>query len=164
MGLQLPPELAGWLGVLGFTWPEADETKLFELGNTWTGFASTLQTAGDEADALVQQVWTENKGADFEALQQAWADPDAAVANLRTASRSCLAAGIGLFIAALVVLALKIMVIVQLIILVIQIAQAIATAIATFGASLLQIPIFKMITKVIVDILVDQAVGALLGG
>jgi hypothetical protein len=164
MGLQLPGELIGLLGMLGYTWPEADETELFELGNTWVEFGSKLETITADADAIAQQVWSRNKGADFEAFQQAWTDPDAAVSNLRTAARSCTAAGIGLFIAAAVVLALKISVIVQLIVLAIQIAQAIATAVATFGASLLEIPIFKMITGAIIDILIDQAIGALLGG
>lgn len=33
MGMELPGELRSLLGVLGYTWPEADETKLFEMGN-----------------------------------------------------------------------------------------------------------------------------------
>lgn len=42
MGLELPGELVSVLGVLGFSWPEADETKLFEMGNAWIGFGQTL--------------------------------------------------------------------------------------------------------------------------
>lgn len=71
---------------------------------------------------------------------------------------------IGLMIAAGVVLALKIQVIVQLILLAIQIAQAIATAAVTFGASLLEIPIFKTITGFIVDQLINMAIEAVLNG
>lgn len=72
--------------------------------------------------------------------------------------------GIGLIVAAGVVLALKIQVIVQLVLLAIQIAQAIATAVATFGASLLEIPIFKMITGMIIDQLIGMATDAVLNG
>jgi hypothetical protein len=67
-------------------------------------------------------------------------------------------------VAAGVVLALKISVIVQLVMLAIQIAQAIATAVVTFGASLLEIPIFKMITSMILDQLLGFAMQALLNG
>lgn len=163
MGLQLPGELVGLLGMLGFTWPEADETKLFELGNMWVRFGSTLEDTVRDAEAVARRVWTDHQGEEFSAFQQAWTAEDAAAQNLKTASRSCMAAGLGLFLAAGVVLALKISVIIQLIILAIQIAQAIATAAVTFGASLAQIPIFRIITKMIIDMLIDQAIGALLG-
>lgn len=64
-----------------------------------------------------------------------------------------------------IVLALKVNVIVQLTLLAIQIAQAIATAAVTFGASLLEIPIFKkIITGVIIDQLLNYATEAVLGG
>jgi ABC-type lipoprotein release transport system permease subunit len=70
----------------------------------------------------------------------------------------------GLMIAAAVVLVLKIHVIVQLTMLAIEIAQAIATAGPTLGASPAEIPIFKELTGFVIDILIDQAIGALLGG
>jgi hypothetical protein len=63
-----------------------------------------------------------------------------------------------------VVLALKINVVVQLTLLAIEIAQAITTAVATFGASLLEIPIFKSITGLILEQLLAFATEAILGG
>lgn len=163
MGLQLPGELIGLLGMLGYTWPEADETKLFDLGGTWMGFSSTLRDIATDADASAQRLWTENRGDDFTAFQERWTGEDSLTEAMTTAAGSCLAAGAGLFMAAGIVLALKISVIVQLVMLAIQIAQAIATAVPTFGASLAQIPIFKMITGAVIDLLIDQAIGALLG-
>jgi hypothetical protein len=62
------------------------------------------------------------------------------------------------------VLALKINVIVQLIMLAIEIAEALATAAPTFGASLAEIPIFKEITQLIIDQLINLALNAVLGG
>ena len=45
MGLQLPGELISLLSMLGYNWPQADETKLFEMGNAWMGFPDRI-TAG----------------------------------------------------------------------------------------------------------------------
>ncbi|MFG1998033.1 hypothetical protein ACGFNU_02660 [Spirillospora sp. NPDC048911] len=162
MGLQLPGELIGLLGMLGYTWPEADEMKLFELGNTWMGLSSTLRSGVAEADAVAQRVWTDNKGEDFDAFRTEWTGEDSAAQNLAGAADGCLMVAAGLMVAAAIVLALKIQVIVQLIMLAIQIAQAIATAPVTFGASLAEIPIFKTIVGAIIDLLIDQAINALL--
>jgi hypothetical protein len=163
VGLQLPSELISLLGMLGYTWPEADETKLFELGQTWMGFGSSLQGVISDADAAAQQVWSRNKGDDIDAFKNVWSQEDSPVEILRDSTNGAMIIGACFFICAGIVLALKISVIVQLVILAIQIAQAIATAVVTFGASLLEIPIFKMITGAIIDILIDQALGALLG-
>jgi len=62
-----------------------------------------------------------------------------------------------------IILALKISVITQLIILIVQIAQAIVAAVATAGASLLEIPVFRAITKLILDRLQDMAISKVLG-
>lgn len=163
MGLQLPGELISLLGMLGYTWPEADETKLFELGSTWMEFSGTVQGVVADAGAGAQQVWSYNKGDDIEAFQQAWGGEDAPAAILQDASQGAMVVGTCFFICAGIVLALKISVIIQLTILAIQIAQAIATAVVTFGASLLEIPIFKILTGIVIDFLIDQAIGALLG-
>ncbi|WP_019631757.1 hypothetical protein [Actinomadura atramentaria] len=164
MGLQLPGELISLLGMLGYNWPEADETKLFQLGGTWMDMASTLHATVSDADAVAQRIWSENKGDDFDAFRTAWSGDEAPTRNLGDAANGCLMVGAGLMVCAGVVLALKINVIVQLTMLAIEIAQAIATAAPTFGASLAEIPIFKEITGAIVDELINQAIGALLDG
>ncbi|KAB2347846.1 WXG100-like domain-containing protein [Actinomadura rudentiformis] len=163
MGLQLPGELIGLLGMLGYTWPEADESKLFELGSTWMSFGGTVQGVVGDADAAAQQVWSGNKGEDIDAFKNAWAAEDSPAQMLRTSATSSMIVGGVFFLCAGIVLILKINVIIQLIMLAIQIAQAIATAAVTFGASLLEIPIFKEIAGMIIDMLIDQAIGALLG-
>ncbi|TNY36683.1 hypothetical protein [Thermomonospora catenispora] len=163
MGLQLPGELVSLLSMLGYTWPEADEGKLFQLGSQWMGFSGTLNEIAAAAEEAARKVPSVNTGADIAAFQSAWSAEDAPLPVLRKASIGALAVGGCFLFCAGVVLALKIGVIVQLVILAIQIAQAIATAPATFGASLLEIPVFKMITGMIIDFLIDQAIGALLG-
>jgi hypothetical protein len=164
MGLQLPGELVSILGMLGYNWPEADEEKLFDMGQAWIDFASSLDGIVTQAVTHGQRVADQHTGDAIEAFQKRWNDPESPVNNLSDGSTGALLVGVGLVIAAGVVLVLKINVIVQLISLAIEIAQAIATAIATFGASLAEIPIFKMITSMIIDQLLGMAIGALLNG
>lgn len=164
MGLQLPGELTSLLGMLGYTWPQADETKLLEMANAWMAFPDRITTGLADADAAAQRVWADNHDTAVEAFRSSWQQQDSARTNLEDGATAANLIGAGLMICAGIVLALKINVIVQLILLAIQIAQAIATAVATFGASLLEIPIFKMITQLVIDQLLDLALNAVLGG
>jgi hypothetical protein len=164
MGLTLPGELVTVLGMIGYDWPTSDEEKLFELGQAWVRFADDVGQAATDINGAAQQVWADNHGDAIDAFQRWWGGEGNAPASLANGATGATVIGAGLIICATVVLALKIQVIVQLVILAIQVAQAIATAVATFGASLLEIPIFKLITQQIVGLLIDQAVNALLGG
>jgi hypothetical protein len=164
MGLQLPGELVTVLGMLGYDWPTSDEEKLFHLGQLWLEFAPQLEQAGAAALESASGVWNSSNGEPIEAFRNWWNAGDSPFEVLNDGSTGSATVGVGLMVCAGVVLALKINVIVQLIILAIQIAQAIATAVATFGASLLEIPIFKMITSFIIDQLIGLAVEAVLNG
>ncbi|QFG22478.1 hypothetical protein [Actinomadura sp. WMMB 499] len=163
MGLQLPGELISLLGMLGYTWPEADETKLFDLGSTWMEFSGKVRGVVSEADGAAQQALSANKGDDIEAFREAWGGEDSPKSVLEDAATGATLVGAAFFLCAGIVLALKINVIIQLIMLAIAIAQAIATAVVTFGASLAQIPIFKEIVRFAIEMLIDQAISALLG-
>jgi hypothetical protein len=164
MGLQLPGELVSILGMLGYNWPEADEEKLFDMGQAWIAFSGSLDGIVTQAATHGQQVLDQHTGDAIEAFAKRWSEPESPLNNLKDGSTGALLVGVGLVIAAGVVLVLKINVIVQLISLAIEIAQAVATAIATFGASLAEIPIFKMITSMLIDQLLGMAIGALLNG
>lgn len=163
MGIMLPGELAGLLNELGYTWPTSDETKLFELGQLWMEFAGSLHRAAAEGAAEAQRVLAGNRGDAIDAFRERWEAEGSALAVLRDGAIGAQMVGATLFVCALVVLALKINVIVQLVILLVQIMQAIATAAPTFGASLLEIPVFKKLTDMVLNLLVDQAVEAVAG-
>ncbi len=158
MGMQLPGELVSVLGILGFTWPEGDEEKLFELGNTWTKFAGTLRGHTDTTTTHAQNVWQVNVSDTTAAFEEAWKSAKGPITSLQDAAQTCELIGVGLMVCAAIVLALKISVIVQLVTLTIEIAEAIATAVVTFGASLAEIPIFREITKLILDQLLNLAI------
>ncbi|POM26834.1 hypothetical protein BTM25_12420 [Actinomadura rubteroloni] len=124
MGLQLPGEL---ISLLGYNWPEADETKLFQLGSTWREFSGTVGSVSADIESAAQRVPAANEGDDIEAFQKAWAAEDSPAAVLKDASMGATAVG------------------------------------AAFGASLAEIPIFKEITGMIIDELINQAITMLLG-
>jgi hypothetical protein len=164
MGMQLPSELVSVLGMLGYDWPESDEEKLFDLAGTWTGMADTISGSVEELNAAARTVIENNRGGDIDAFSAEWDDEESSGRNIADTADPSNLIGIGLTVAAGLILALKIQVIVQLAILAFQIAQAIATAAITFGASLVQIPIFKTITGMIIEQLVGMATGAVLNG
>ncbi|MET7667106.1 hypothetical protein [Micromonospora luteifusca] len=164
MGLTLPGELVSFLSMIGYDWPESDETALFQLAGEWTGMADRINGSVAQLESAARTVLDTNRGESFTAFAEEWNDGESAPRNIADATDPTNIIAIGLMAGAGIVLALKIQVIVQLILLAIQIAQAIATAVVTFGASLLEIPIFKMITGMIVDQLIGMAVDAVLNG
>lgn len=164
MGLELPGELRSLLNVLGYTWPEADEMKLFEMGQAWIGFSGTLAELTGAANSGATAVWAENRGSDIAAFQTWWSREDSPAASLADGVTAAVLTGTGLIICGAIVLALKISVIVQLVILAIQIAQAIATAAVTFGASLLEIPIFQQLARTIIGNLIQEVIWKLIDG
>ena len=162
MGIQIPGELSGLLNELGYVWPESDEERLFELAQAWIAFGAEADAAATDATAAVALL-AGNDGSALEAFRGQWSDSDSAAAVLQDIGFGARAVGAALLVCALVVLALKINVIVQLTLLAISIAQAIATAAPTFGASLLEIPIFKKLVDIAIDFLIGQALEAVLG-
>jgi hypothetical protein len=164
MGLDLPGELRSLLDLLGYTWPEADEATLIEMGQAWITFAGRLNGIAAEATSTASGVWGENEGADIAAFQAWWAAEDSPAAILSDGVTAAALAGSGLAICGAIVLALKIAVIVQLTILAVEIAQALATSEVTFGASLLEIPVFQQLARTIVGNLVQEALWKLADG
>jgi hypothetical protein len=148
--------------LLGYTWPEADEDKLFEMGQAWLRFATTLEGLTASANAGAAPVWSTNTGADITAFEQWWHKEDSPLATMHDGMPAAVLTGTGLIICGTIVLALKVAVIVQLTVLAIQIAQALATSAVTFGASLAEIPIFQAITRTLVGNLFDEVIATLL--
>lgn len=162
MGIQLPSELTGLLSMLGYDFPESDEESIFNLAGEWTGMADQISGRVEALNTAARTLLDNNMGAEIDAFKEEWDDAESAVRNIADAADPTNMINIGLTIAAGVVLALKVQVIVQLVMLAFQIAQAIATAVVTFGASLAQIPIFKMITGMILDQLIGMAIDMVL--
>jgi len=162
-GLTPPGALVTLLNDLGYIWPDADEVRLTQLGQAWLDLQTTLQSHLSDAERAASAVWMHNTGKDIAAFQTFWSQPDGAVETLAKDVTGVAVVGAVVLVAAAVVLALKIWVIAQLVILAIAVAQAIATAPFTFGASLLEIPVFKEIAGRIPNLAISQAIAVLLG-
>lgn len=159
---MLPGKLVALLNEMGYMWPKADEVKIFELGRKWLDFAGKLREIHSGATPHFQNVVAKNTDDSMDAFKQVWAEQESAPEMTKDGATGASVVGACLFVAAGVVLALKIAVIVQLVILLIQIIQAIAMAPPTFGASLAQIPIFKKLANKVIDMFFDRAIQAVL--
>jgi len=162
VGLELPGELADLLNELGYTWPESDETRLLELGQSWISFSDTLNQFGQDAEQAARSALSTYHGDAIEAFQAKWSAGRSAASVLHDSVAGAQLLGAGLVVCAGVVLALKINVIVQLTILAAEIIQALATAPETFGASLLEVPVFKKLTDMAINLLISQALEVIL--
>jgi len=160
---MLPGEVADLLNDLGYIWPKSDETKLFELGQHWIDFGSTIDEVAQDADHAAALAWSSNRGDSIEAFRRYWSADDAPSHSCHAGTTGSIAVGGALIVCAAAVLALKINVIVQLTILLIEIAEALATAVPTFGASLLEIPVFKKLTDMLINLLISTAMEVVLG-
>jgi hypothetical protein len=160
--LQLPGQLAHFLNVIGYKWPESDETKLFEMGQKWTKFGTDLNQVLDTAEKGASQVWSENQGKDIAKFADHWKHSDGPAKILHDAAKAAQIIGTGMCVISAIILALKTQMIVQLVQLMIQTLQAIAAAAATWGASLSWIPIYNQITSKLVGMIIDQVVQKLL--
>jgi hypothetical protein len=162
VGLQPPGEVITLLGWLGYSWPEGDEAKMYEVGMAWVDLATALEAPMSGAGDVARQIWECNAGEAVSAFQVVWNHEHSPSNNLLAAGGGNMHIGVAMIACAGVVLALKINVIVQVVLLAIQIAQAVATAVVTFGASLAEIPIFKLITQLIIDQLIGMAIDTIL--
>lgn len=163
-GLQLPNELAQLLNMLGYTWPKCDEVRMFELGGKWMDFGGKLQEINSSgAMQHGERVTSENMGADIEAFAKKFGDENAGPKVIQDGGTGSMVVGGGLYVAAALVLALKITVIVQLTILAVQIASALAAAGPTFGASMAWIPVAKKVADMAINLAIDMAINQLLG-
>ncbi|WP_433263200.1 hypothetical protein ACQPZF_31565 [Actinosynnema sp. CS-041913] len=136
MGLQLPPELIEALSWIGCTWPEADETKLFECGEYWGGFAQHAAEHAEAASAAVQTMLAENSSPGLDAFRGYWEKLSGQDGYLVDCGIVAGAVSIAFYSAGGLVLTLKILVIAQLVAFAVILAAAIAAAFFTLGASL----------------------------
>ena len=162
-GLVLPDWAISLLDMLGYTWPDADEVRMMQIGQKWQDFQDKLNDAAEQAQKAAESVWNENHDKAIDQFKASWEKQGEAMDILRKDAEGVSFVGTVILICAAAVLVLKILVIVQLVILAKTIAAAVAAAPETFGASLLIIPAVKFAIGLAVDFLIDQALEALVG-
>lgn len=162
MGLTLPGALETLLNDLGFTWPEVDESQLLDVGSQWLGLGGQLAQTQMAAMTAAQQVTAANEGKAVDAFLAEWSGDNAPARVIGDAANGVELGGAAIMMCAGVVLALKVNTIANLAILAAEIAEALATAVPTFGASLLEIPVFKEVTQRVINAAINEAVNAVL--
>jgi hypothetical protein len=161
VSLQLPGELTEPLGWIGLVWPQADEDKLREDGQTWISYGAKLRGQAQHATDVAHRVWTQNTGESIEAFEAWWNAAQGPGRNLENAAIAAELIGAGLIVMAGITLALKIAFIVQLTILLVEVGQAIATAFVSFGATTAEIPGFVAATRLICRELISKLIQAI---
>lgn len=163
MAVMLPGELAHFLQLLGFEWPEGNEDKAFAYGGAWLGMAGELANSAGSAGQAAGEVATTNHGIGIDAFRRAMDDREGPT---RTAGDMALGVSVGggiCYLIAGAIIALKIAVIIQLVQFAITVAQAIAAAVPTAGASMSIIPIAKIIAQKAIEFAINLAIEKLLG-
>ncbi len=148
MGLRLPTGLVLAMGLVGYTWPAADETKLIETGRTWLGFADTLRRQSQNSYEHVRRVATRNSGRDITAMHDHWISADGPTAHSKDAITATRLIGAACLAGAAIVAALKFGIITALARLAVRVARAIATATVSLGTSLATLPLSVAATRV----------------
>ncbi|MFW6600488.1 hypothetical protein ACQBAU_00170 [Propionibacteriaceae bacterium Y2011] len=164
MGIVLPGEVAHLLNMLGFSWPNTDESDVFSKGSEWLSFAQTAAGSAQQAESAAQHVLGTNEGPAMEAFSTAFSSGEDSVQQVvqQISSGSSIVGGCMMVMAG-VIIALKIVVITQLVLLAIQIASAIAAAVPTCGASLGWIPVAKIIAGRVIEFAINFALEKLMG-
>src|SRR3954468_11060376 len=120
--MEIPGELRSLLGILGYNWPEADETALVEMGQAWMSFSERLQGIVSGGTAPAAEVWTGHEGEAVAAFQDWWGRDDSPAKTLLDGANAATLTGTGLMICGGIVLALKVAVIAQVAILAVEVA------------------------------------------
>jgi hypothetical protein len=136
VALQPPAELAAVLNLVGF-WPLANEDKLYESGERWITFATTMSRNTSAADTHVARTTSRNDGDDIRAFDEDWRDTSSRSGD---AIAAALLIGCAQQISAMVVLAMKVALIVVLVRLAQSLWQLAAASGPTAGVSLTAVP------------------------
>lgn len=154
------PDAVKWLTpiVVGASWPEGDEDKLWAMRDAWNAAATAIGEVlgdGNAASTAALGCMSGETSKKFEEHWKKYTEGDAYLVNLQ---QLCTDLASGCDNAALGIEYTKLSIIAALIILAIQIAAMIASAVATFGTSTAGIPIAQAATRVTVQMIFQQLI------
>jgi hypothetical protein len=136
MSLMLPGEVAWVLNLLGYDWPEADESKIMDAAGAWRTFAEEVAQLEARGVTTAGQVISAGSGDAADSFTEAWRQfSDGGDGYLSDARQTAEFIAIGLDAVAVEVMIVKAMVLAQLIALAFEFAAAQAAAPFTFGLS-----------------------------
>ncbi|MFJ6747637.1 MULTISPECIES: PE-PGRS family protein [unclassified Streptomyces] len=158
--MQLPEGVSWVLDLLGFSWPDADEDKLFECATVWRNFAEAVNQANSHGSMAANEVTSANSGEAVEGFSKEWGTFNGSAGGgdnyLRDAAMAAEVIALAFDAAALAVIAAKIAVIVQLIITAVELIAAQAAAPFTLGLSELGAAGATQAARLIIRRILDQ--------
>lgn len=164
MAIMLPTEVAHFLQWFGFDWPEGNEDRVFEYAGHWQRFGDRCRAVTEGGMGAEDHVTQGNLGPAIDAFRKRFNTEDGPT---RVAADMSVAGPIGsamLYAMGGIIIALKIVVVVQLVQFAITLAEAIAAAVPTFGASMSIVPLAELIAQRAIEFAINMAAEALLGG
>src|SRR5438445_682889 len=108
MGMELPDWLREALSWIGCTWPEADETKLREIGGYRSTFGDQAEQHAELAVKAVDGMLAENKSPGLTAFEKYWDKVAGEAAYMPDCRIVANAIGVAFLSASILVLVLKI--------------------------------------------------------
>ena len=163
MSITLPGALTMFANMIGFQFPEGQETEIMQWARRWQKFADAVTKLVDTADKAANHVKQNNKGAAVEAFNSNYegkGSPKDVSTNLSKAGKIT---GTVLLVIGAAILVLKIISIIDLAVFCAKFWAAIAAIPATWGASLGWIPPAQAICKTAVKLAIEMAAKKVLG-
>lgn len=157
---MLPGEVTWVLDLLGYSWPDADEDKLFESATIWRDFANQVNETLSQGTAAANEVVSANSGEAVDGFTKEWGAFSGGGGSgdqyLRDAAAAAEVIATAFDAAALAVIAGKVAVIAQLVMLAVELIAAQAAAPFTLGLSELGAAGATQATRLIVREILDK--------
>lgn len=160
MGIEIPGWLQGVASVaVGVDWPQADETSLRRVADSWSATATTVREAGADGEAAVAQALGHVDGVIDDAIGDYWRRHSGGIEEL---AAQCDRLAAACRDTATDVEHTKMLIIGSLTVLAAEIAALTAAAIPTAGASTAGIPVATIAAQLAVRALIQQLVAQML--
>ncbi|MGH3874406.1 MAG: hypothetical protein ACRDSR_23380 [Pseudonocardiaceae bacterium] len=161
MSIMLPGELVEVMEVLGFSWPHADEDKIFECGRAWKDYAGEVERVIADADRACREAVERNRGESITAFGDHWRELGGE-GDLRRAADAANIVSDALELFGNAVIAMKTATLVQLGIAAAAIIASVASAIFTAGLSTIAggaaVQAARVAIRKIIDELIEKLV------
>lgn len=164
MTITLPGRLTGLMSQIGYDFPKADEDKIAQLGEAWSGIGGKLSTHLANANTSAVAVWDDNTGKDIDSFKTWWEAADSPAKSISESLTGTNVAGQSLHICSTIVIGLKIYIIAELTAAAIALGVGIWGALATGGLSVAAALVIKKALKEAIGWAIEQAVLKILEG
>ncbi|AQP47832.1 hypothetical protein BW730_10330 [Tessaracoccus aquimaris] len=163
MSITLPGALTMFTQLIGFKFPEGQETEIMQWAQKWQRFSDAVTKLVEATDRAADEVKNNNKGAAKDAFTSNFESDNSPKDVSKNLSKAAKITGTCLLVIGAAILVLKIISIVDLSVFCAKYWSAIAAIPATYGASLGWIPPAQAICKTAVQLAIETAAKKVLG-